>query len=82
MRKFVLIATTSAALIAPPVSGAAPLPDASPQAHGRHVTVLPACPNVPLPWNMHYAYLEGFKGGKIVCASEEHEHYAASMTFS
>lgn len=61
---------------------AALLPDAPPQAHGRHVTVLPACPEVPLPWNVKSAYVEEFQHGVIVCASEEGDRFAATMTFT
>lgn len=61
---------------------AAPTPDASPQAHGRHVTVLPACPEVPLPWNTKSAYVEVWDHGVIICAGPEGNRFAATMTFT
>jgi hypothetical protein len=83
MRKPICLAVVClAALLTPSVAAATPLPDASPQAHGRHVTVLPACPEVPIPWNVKHAYVEIWQGNTILCASLEGNRYAATMTFN
>jgi hypothetical protein len=82
LKPICLAAVCLAALTAPALASAAPLPDAAPQAHGRHVTLLPRCPDVPLPWNVKQAYLERTVNGVIVCASEEGSRFAATMTFA
>ena len=71
----VLLASASVAQATPP-------PDASPQAHGRHVTVLPSCPIVPLPWKTKNAYVEIWDGNTIICAGlESGNHTGATMSF-
>lgn len=83
MRKPICLAVVClAALLTPSIAAATPRPDPTPQSHGRPVTVLPACPEVPLPWNVKHAYVEEFQHGQIVCASMEGNRYAATMTFS
>jgi hypothetical protein len=62
-------------------ANAAPLPDAAPQAHGRHVTLVPRCPDALLPWNVTEAYLERIVNGVVVCASREGNRFTATMTF-
>jgi hypothetical protein len=82
LKPICLAAVCLAALTAPAFASATPLPDAAPQAHGQHVTLLPRCPDVVLPWNVKQAYLERIVNGVVVCASEEGSRFAATMRFS
>jgi len=82
LRLPICLAACLAAMLTPSIAAATPRPDAPPQAHGRPVTILPACPPVQLPWNVKTAYIEEFQNGRIVCASAEGSRYAATMTFS
>lgn len=79
--KRIIAAIIMAALTSPALANATPHPDASPQAHGRTVTLLPACPAVQIPWHEKHAYVEELRHGVIVCASEEGNRFAATMTF-
>lgn len=82
MKTQTILLALIASLALAATAAATPLPDASPSAHGRPVTVLPACPPVQLPWNAKNAYVEEFQHGVIVCASMEGSRFAATMTFA
>jgi hypothetical protein len=77
-----LAATAAGAILLPATAHATPLPDAAPQAHGRHITLLPRCPDIPLPWNVTEAYVERIVNGVVVCASREGNRFAATLSFS
>ena len=47
----------------------APTPDPAPQAHGKHVTMLPNCP--PLANVHHRSYVVEMVNGHIVCAGTQ-----------
>lgn len=71
--RFVMLATLVALLVAlfsPPAHAAPrrrrPMPDAAPQAHHKHPTLLPACPRVK---GLHKrSYVTESVNGRVVCA--------------